>query len=327
MMDHKWDLATLGDLMADLIVPLPTLPIKAGRHQLAQWMRLEAGGTCNTLIMAQRLGLRTVAVGVMSTDPIGRHVRSALEAEGVDLTGLYLSTEVRTSPAIVLVDDQGEHVFIGSLERVPHPPFVESWPVILRASRRVFATGYAMFMASLLGRDHVLQGLSIAREADCRIYFDVGPLEYRGAGDAIARGFALTDVVLATVEELSAWTGVADPLHAARAILDHGPSRVVVKAGAAGCHIVAREGEQHCPGFPVRMRDTVGAGDAFAAGFMAAEAAGCSPYEAGMIANAVGAAAVTQVGTGRLLPQRTKVAELLGTRGMVLPGTGGPDGA
>ena len=75
------------------------------------------------------------------------------------------------------------------------------------------------------------------------------------------------------------------------------------------------------------MRDTVGAGDAFAAGFMAAEAAGCSLYEAGMIANAVGAATVTEVGTGRLLPQRDQVAELLGTQGLVLPDLTGPEAA
>ena len=98
--NRRWDLATLGDLVADLIVPIPSLPIEAGRHQLAKWMQLEAGGTCNTLIMAQRLGLRTVAIGVMGKDPVGGHVRSVLAEEGVDLTGLSLSPEVRTSPAL-----------------------------------------------------------------------------------------------------------------------------------------------------------------------------------------------------------------------------------
>ena len=323
-MDHRWDLVTLGDLVADLIVPIPTLPIEAGRHQLAEWMRLEAGGTCNTLIMAQRLGLRTVAIGVMGEDPVGSYVRSVLAEEGVDLAGLHLSPEVRTSPALVFVDERGDHVFIGSLDRGPHQPFGDSWSSIIRSACSVFVTGYAMFMASMFGRDNVLQGLRIAREADCRTYFDVGPPEYIGDGDDIARGFALTDVVLATAEELSSWTEVADPLRAARGILEHGPRCVVVKVGSDGCYIIAPDGEQHCPGFPVRMRDTVGAGDAFAAGFMAAEAAGCSSYEAGMIANAVGAATVTRVGTGRLLPQRAEVAELLGTRGLGLPESGGP---
>ena len=325
--NRRWDLATLGDLVADLIVPIPSLPIEAGRHQLAKWMQLEAGGTCNTLIMAQRLGLRTVAIGVMGKDPVGGHVRSVLAEEGVDLTGLSLSPEVRTSPALVFVDDRGEHVFIGSLDRGPHQPFAHSWSTIIRSTRRVFVTGYAMFMASMFGRDNVLQGLRLAREAGCRTYFDVGPPEYIGDGDDIARGFALTDVVLATAEELSSWTGTGDALRAARGILDQGPDCVVVKVGADGCHVVAREGERHCPGFPVRMRDTVGAGDAFAAGFMAAEAAGCDGHEAAMIANAVGAAAVTEVGTGRLLPRREQVAELLATRGLVLPGPGGPEAA
>ena len=320
---HRWDLATLGDLVADLIVPIPSLPIEAGRHQLAEWMRLEAGGTCNTLIMAQRLGLRTAAIGVMGEDPVGGYVRSALAEEGVDLAGLYLSPKARTSPALVFVDNRGEHVFIGSLDRGPHQPFADSWSAIIQSSRSIFVTGYAMFMASMLGRDNVLQGLRIAREAACRTYFDVGPLEYRGGGDGITPGFGLTDVVLATAEELSSWTEVADPFRAARGILEHGPRCVVVKVGADGCHIVAREGEQHCPGFPVRMRDTVGAGDAFAAGFMTAEAAGCDLYEAGMIANAVGAATVTRVGTGRLLPQRDQVAELLGTQGLDLPDLAG----
>ena len=55
----------------------------------------------------------------------------------------------------------------------------------------------------------------------------------------------------------------------AAALLRPGPSLVVVTAGAAGARAYGRVARAHRPAMPVRVVDTVGAGDAFMAGLLA----------------------------------------------------------
>ena len=43
-------IVSIGDLVADLVVAIPTLPAEAGRHQIAEEIRLEPGGGANFLI-------------------------------------------------------------------------------------------------------------------------------------------------------------------------------------------------------------------------------------------------------------------------------------
>jgi 2-dehydro-3-deoxygluconokinase len=64
-----------------------------------------------------------------------------------------------------------------------------------------------------------------------------------------------------------------------RDLLGPGP-RLVVKDGAVGAHCFHRSGEDFAPVVPVEVVEAVGAGDAFAAGFLAAELAGETPTAA-----------------------------------------------
>lgn len=317
---RPWDLVTLGDLVADLIVPIASLPVEAGRHQLADWMKVEAGGAANTLIMAQRLGLRTVTIGVLGQDSMGQQVKAILQREKVDPAGMILSPQVPSSLSIVLVDEAGDHVFIGGGQKAStRVPFAPGWETIVRTTRSLFTSGYAMNPRSRFGPGYTMRCLQAARDAGCRIHFDLGPPEFLFDRRQVREGLVLSDVLLATADEIRHWTGLASPRAAAHQVLDDGPTCVVVKEGEAGCQVFTRERAIACPGFAVEMIDSTGAGDAFAAGFIMARLAGSSLREAGIVANAVGAAAVTVVGTGSLLPPRARVVELLNTVGVTLP--------
>ena len=48
---------TVGDLVADVVVALPQLPLEIGQYQEAYFVRLEPGGAGNFLIAGARLGL------------------------------------------------------------------------------------------------------------------------------------------------------------------------------------------------------------------------------------------------------------------------------
>jgi 2-dehydro-3-deoxygluconokinase len=118
------------------------------------------------------------------------------------------------------------------------------------------------------------------------------------------------DVLLVGDEEAAAlWDRDAD------ACLDRfpdaGPADVVVKLGARGCAAVIDGERLSAPGFPARQVDPIGAGDAFAAGYLAATLWGQEPAERLRTANAMGAFCVQNLGDYEGLPSRRELRAFL----------------
>ena len=95
------------------------------------------------------------------------------------------------------------------------------------------------------------------------------------------------------------------------ALLSLGPHTVVMKQGAAGCTIATANGLVQSPGFPVKVVDTVGAGDSFAAAFIAGQLRGGSLAQAARLANAMGALTAMQRGAGTRIPPRASLLQML----------------
>jgi sugar/nucleoside kinase (ribokinase family) len=112
------------------------------------------------------------------------------------------------------------------------------------------------------------------------------------------------DYFIPSLPEAVALTGRDDPLEAARALLDEGVGTVGIKMDVHGCLVLTRQGELvRMPAFQVQSIDSTGAGDAFAAGFIAGAWFGWPLEQVARFANAVGALCVTGVGaSGGVLP-------------------------
>jgi ribokinase len=112
----------------------------------------------------------------------------------------------------------------------------------------------------------------------------------------------LVDALLPSEADLAAWRPDADPLDTARALARAGARPVIVKQGAAGCTILARDGATVAavPSVPAAVVDPTGAGDAFCGGFLAGlvargaleHAAVCGTVAASFAIAAVGPAAL-----------------------------------
>ncbi len=306
---RKWDLTTIGGLAMDLILPISSLPLEAGKHQHSAWTQWEAGGTGNTLIMGVRLGLKTSAIGALGDDVAGQLVADILETEGIDLQGTLFAPNQTTPLSVNVVAQNGEHVFAGGWTLSQPISFQSSWLTAMEEATVLFTTGYALTPDALEGAANTLTCMRHAQAHGGLICLDLGPEAYWS--DLVAPAITTTDVLLATEEEICAWSQQADSMAAAQALLEAGPSLVVTKTGPRGCQIVSALERWECPGFNVEVVDTIGAGDSFAAGFIAALLQGQSLHDAGMMANAVGAAAVTHMGTGSLLPYKDEVEALL----------------
>jgi sugar/nucleoside kinase (ribokinase family) len=105
------------------------------------------------------------------------------------------------------------------------------------------------------------------------------------------------DYFICNTPEARRLTGKDDPAEAARSLRGYGAQTAIVKLGAEGCWAESDGWSGHVPGVRVeKVVDTTGAGDAFAAGLIAAKLQGKALPEACAAANAAGARMVSVQG-------------------------------
>jgi len=96
------------------------------------------------------------------------------------------------------------------------------------------------------------------------------------------------------------------------ALLALGPKALIQKRGAEGArvHLKEEDGSRrqiNVPGFPVEVTHILGAGDAFAAGFLYGHIRGWDWYKSARLGNACGAIVVTKHGCANFMPNLPEV--------------------
>jgi sugar/nucleoside kinase (ribokinase family) len=300
-----YDLVVLGDLVVDLIVPIERLPLHPNQHGWAGGIFVEPGGAGNVLVAARRMDLATATIGALGEDGYGAQMLAMLSEVGVDVGHVLVCPGRATVCCIVLTDSIGQHVYLGIKDDQGLWPYAEGWADVIRGARALFADGYTV--RDVMAPADTLLTLHTAQQAGVPVFFDPGPsIEFIPA-KLTAQVLAATDVLLLTEEEAEFLCGPAAPADLARALLVRGPGMVVLKRGAAGCLIATPEELIAHPGFRVEVVDTVGAGDSFAAAFIAGRLRGGSLHDCAALANAMGALVTTRRGAGTRIPSREEL--------------------
>ena len=167
--------------------------------------------------------------------------------------------------------------------------------VEVQAEDYVYVSGYSLLHP---GKVQCLLAWLDALPKGATVVFDPGPLI--NSPDAAAVATVLPRVTLWTSnrEEALRFTEADDIDQALLRLTELLPREalIVVRDGPQGCWISQRGQTRQVRGFPVQAVDTNGAGDAHAGVLLAALAAGHSPDQAALRANAAAAMAVTRWG-------------------------------
>lgn len=284
----------VGDVMMDVTARISTT-IEYASDTPAD-VSVQPGGSAATTAawMASR-GYPTTFVGCVGDDAFGREVDSALRSAGVDVR-LSVSAERPTGTCIVIVDvsrertmfpDKGANDLLGAFA-------VDA--VQLTPSDHLHLSGYVLLNPH--ARAAGLAILEAARAAGATTSLDpasAGPL--RDCRDLVLGLLPMVDVLIANEDEAAVLTDAADANRALDLLARLIPT-VVVKRGSRG--VVARDAsgsvDQSAPA--TLVLDTTGAGDAFAAGFLAAWLTGSALDEAVGAGQALATVAVGRVGAG-----------------------------
>ena len=278
------------------------------------------GAEGNVAIGLARLGIPVTWLGRVGDDAFGRRVVRELRAECVDAiapvdadapTGLLVKSTPapgRTDVIYHRTGSAGSRLARTDLEGID-----------IAAYALVHVTGITPALsASASDAVDVLVGR--ARDAGVPVSFDVNHRSrlWPDLSAAIERYRSLAaraDVVFAGEDEAAMLVGhPAEPAELARAIAALGPGEVVVKLGADGALACSKSGSgvgvHHRDAERVPVVDTVGAGDAFVAGYLAERIAG-EPVEVRLkTAVRTGAAACMHAGDWEGAATRAQLADL-----------------
>lgn len=315
---------TLGETMGLLS------NVQPGPLAHASTMQLGIGGSeSNVAIGLSRLGVDVTWFGRVGDDSVGRLVAREIRAEGVDArvtiddaaaTGLMIKerrTSTSQSVTYYRAGSAGSRVSADDLDE----------PAIAAADV-LHVTGITPALSESAARA-VRRAADVARDAGTLVSFDVNYRQALWSTDdaaAFCREFvAVCDVVFAGEDEAAMLLGLADAASAhadadapaadvaaalARGLAELGPRQAVVKCGAAGAVAVVAGQLLTQRAVPIVAHDTVGAGDAFVAGYLAELAAGNDAATRLQTAATVGAFVCLAAGDWEGLPRRSELGLL-----------------
>lgn len=283
----------VGDVMTDVIV-VPEGPIVRGSDRRATVRSRPGGSGAN-----QAVWLGAMGANVLFAARVGADDRSMYENyfRGRDVVAVLAGdADLPSGVLVTIVDPDGERSFLTDRGANLNLCAADLTPDLLDGVGLVLVSGYSLFAP---GPRAAVQGLfAEARSRGIAIAIDpasVGFLREVGTENFLS-WVTGADWIFANAEEAEALTGLSD-LAAQVVALGAQFGRVVIKRGGAGAVLGDKNGIRlSLPAPVVTVRDTTGAGDAFAAGFMAAWLNGAD--EAGALAHAIaaGARAVQAIG-------------------------------
>lgn len=254
----------VGDVATDVVAVLDGAPAP-GSDRPATISTRGGGAGANVAVHLARLGTEVRMVGCVGNDPAGVGLVAELAAAGVR-PALRTVHGTSTGTIVSLVEPDGQRSMLA--DRGANLA-LEPGDVALAHVRHLHLSGYTLLDPR--PRAAGLAALAAAAAAGATISLDpasTAPLAAYGVDRWLADTAAAT-VVLPNAAEARLLTGCADPADAARALA--GRHRVVaVKLGADGALWVSGDVLVHRPALPTTVVDTTGAGDAFAAGLLAA---------------------------------------------------------
>ena len=310
--EHRpFDLVCMGRVAVDLYAEQIHSPLEN-----AQSFRKYLGGCAgNISVGISRLGLKSAMFSCTGTDAMGEFLRQQLHHEGVDTTLLRDTSEHLTALVLLGVSPPDRFPLIFYRENCADMQIrpEDADPAFLRKAKALLFTGTGLSSPSMKAATQA--AVKTAKEQGCAVILDI---DYRpvlwgltAAGDGESRFVASEavtkelqpllkdlDLIIGTEEEVMIAGGTETLEDALQVIRDSSNATVVLKRGEKGCEVFepGSQRSRTARPFPIKVLNILGAGDAFAAGFLRGWLHGETLETCALWGNANGALTVTRHG-------------------------------
>jgi len=252
------DMVAVGNLNVDLIGKVKRLPMRDEKLLLKEFVRRPGGGAANFAVACSRLGLKSGLIGCVGEDEFGGDLLSNLRRENVDTTHIKV-VDAPTGLVFALSTLKGDHFLVAhrGANLSLKPADIDS--DYIKGARLLHASSVVPEVALAVG--------SRARKYGIQTSLDLGA-ELVGVGRRkLLKIVELFDICFLNQRSYkNAFRKMPDK----NGILKNFPRGLkvlVVTMGANGAMVTDGKRAVSAPTYKVKVRDSTGAGDAFAAAF------------------------------------------------------------
>ncbi|MEM7735085.1 MAG: 5-dehydro-2-deoxygluconokinase [Deinococcota bacterium] len=331
------DLITLGRSSIDLY----SNDIGSPFEDITSFAAYVGGSPTNIAVGARRLGLNTVLLTAIGQDKVGDFIKAFLDTEGIITDYIPVKPDARSSAVVLGIEPPDTFPLVyyrhGAADMQLTIDDVLATPIGEARALELAGTNLALEPS----RSASFFAVEQARASNTTVFFDFDFRadqwhDPRAFGVNVRALLPMVDVALGTEEEINAAMltnpediEIRDQQISAPTIrgnlaanitailaVPNGPEALVVKRGSQGATVYLRSGDVvTVPGFPVEVYNVLGAGDAFAAGFIYGRLNGWDYYKSARMGNACGAIVVTRHGCANFMGYEEEVLNFVNEHG------------
>lgn len=335
MIDRKHDIITMGRSSIDLY----SQNIGAPFNDIKGFDAFVGGSPLNIAVGCSRLGLNASLLTAVGNDKIGEFIVNFLNNEGVSTQCIPTKNLSRSSAVVLGIEPPDKFPLVYYRDNAADSQLsiddvinarIEDYKIVLinGTALNIEPSRSATFFAAEAAEKHKVD---VVLDLDFRAdqWHD-----YRAFGLTIRAVLPKVKIAIGTEEEILAATmssasqviiedqqisapKITGNIDASIAqLLSSGIEVLIVKRGAAGASIYKPDGSREdVPGFPVEVLNVLGAGDAFASGFLYGILQGWDLFRACRMGNASGAQVVTRKGCANFMPYLEESLQFIESHG------------
>jgi 5-dehydro-2-deoxygluconokinase len=303
---------TLGRVIVDLYANEIGVPL----DEVQSFQKYLGGSSGNTAVGLARLGANTGLISRVGSDRFGEFLTQKLEVEGVDTQMVKNDPVYQTGLAFAAIfpPDDSDVLFYRkpcadgnlSIDDLDYDKLGEAKILVVACTSLAKSPGRETALAALKA-NKTLGGLNV-------LDIDWRPMFWNSIEEAkiyYDLALTLTDVVIANEPELELIGSSKDPTVAAKHVFTFGVDEVVAKRGSKGVIYFGRErGEPiTVPPSPIKVLNTLGAGDAFGASYVYGLLEGWEIRKRLEFASAAAAIVVGRHSCSEAMPTKQEVEE------------------
>lgn len=335
MKEKQFDLITFGRCSIDLY----SQNIGADFIDIKSFSAFVGGSPLNIAVGARRLGASVTLLTAIGNDKVGDFIINFLNKEEVNTASIPRVDGARTSAVILGIEPPDKFPLVYYRDNAADSQLTIDHVIAADVSkyRILEISGTALNVEP--SRSAAFFATEVATNSGVDVVLDI---DFRADQWKDVRSFGLmvrailpnVKIAIGTEEEILAATlqraeqisikhqqisapEISGDIDASiEKILKYGPEVLIVKRGANGVTICYKDGRrEEVPGFPVEVLNVLGAGDAFASGFIFGYLQGWNLYKACRMGNASGAWVVQKPGCANDMPYYNEIMSFLEGRG------------
>jgi 5-dehydro-2-deoxygluconokinase len=335
MTDRSFDILLMGRSSIDLYAN----DIGAPFPEIKSFAAYVGGCPTNISVGTRRLGLRSVLLTAVGMDPVGDFLLHFLEQEGVIRDFIPRKEGHRTSAVILGIEPPDKFPLVYYRDNCAdiELTFQDVLAAPIEDCRVLLISGTGLSREP--SRSATIFAAERAQSCGTKVVLDLDfrPDQWHDArafGVTVRSVLRLTDLVIGTADEVKAGAlseelsvnvehsqvsgarVTGDVSKAVKRILSGGPEALALKRGGEGTTVYLKGGERiEAATFPVEVQNVLGAGDAFASGFLYGYLKGWDWHRAARMGNACGAIVVTRHGCANFMPYEQEALSFIEERG------------